>query len=104
MILKMVTIYTFPEFHFVFFLNFILENESEKINVIPNALSKSSIRIEGSSKLFNITWSPVTNVNYGEVYYRLKMKIDDSDIDVCKIMNFCGPQRILFDKNLILHR
>lgn len=44
------------------------------INVIPEAIPNSSIQIIGTYKFFNITWDPVVNVNYGNVYYEIKIK------------------------------
>ncbi|RZF32704.1 hypothetical protein LSTR_LSTR004132, partial [Laodelphax striatellus] len=42
-------------------------------NVIPEAVSTSSFRVEGQYNSFYITWSPVKNVNYGQVFYELKI-------------------------------
>lgn len=43
----------------------------KNINVIPEQIDEDSIRVIGSSSSFNITWSPVTNVNAGQVFYEL---------------------------------
>lgn len=50
--------------------------------MIPNPVQKSSIRIEGSFDSFNVLWDAVTNVNYGKIFYRVKMRIDDADLIV----------------------
>ncbi|XP_044740104.1 proto-oncogene tyrosine-protein kinase ROS [Chrysoperla carnea] len=42
------------------------------INVIPRTVDATLIKIEGPFNRFNITWSPVNNVNYGQVFYEIK--------------------------------
>ncbi|NWR30243.1 ROS1 kinase, partial [Tachuris rubrigastra] len=37
--------------------------------VIPDAVPESSFRIKGNSSSFHITWSPSTNVEWGDVFY-----------------------------------
>ena len=51
-----------------------------KINVVPNPVLKSSIRIDGSFDRFSVIWDRVTNVNYGWVSYRVSLKIDEVDM------------------------
>ncbi|KAK7868921.1 hypothetical protein R5R35_014230 [Gryllus longicercus] len=46
--------------------------ESE-VNVIPEAVDVNSIRIEGTWQAFFIKWNPITNVNYGQVFYELSI-------------------------------
>lgn len=46
---------------------------NKSINVIPEAVSPSSIRVDGPYGQFNITWDPITTVNYGQVFYELKL-------------------------------
>lgn len=41
------------------------------MNVIPDQVSNSSIHVEGTWSDFNITWDPVTNVNFGQVFYEV---------------------------------
>ncbi|KAK0161869.1 hypothetical protein PV327_008274 [Microctonus hyperodae] len=45
---------------------------SENISVIPIAVKYDSIRVEGSWQNFNVSWDPVTNTNYGTVFYEVK--------------------------------
>ncbi|XP_015109279.1 proto-oncogene tyrosine-protein kinase ROS [Diachasma alloeum] len=45
---------------------------SETISVIPNAVGLDSIRVEGSWRNFSVSWAPVTNINYGTVFYEVK--------------------------------
>ncbi|CRK90687.1 CLUMA_CG004384, isoform A, partial [Clunio marinus] len=47
---------------------------SGNINVIPEAIPNSSIKIIGTYKFFNITWNRIMNVNFGNVYYEIKIK------------------------------
>lgn len=47
-------------------------NVSGPINVIPGQLNASSIRITGNWESFNISWDPIDNVNYGEVFYDIR--------------------------------
>lgn len=41
------------------------------INVIPNQVNGSLIKVLGTSDFFNVTWEHVTNVNYGEIFYEV---------------------------------
>lgn len=43
-------------------------------DVIPKPVTQSSIRVSGSWETFNISWNPVTNVNYGQVVYEVKVR------------------------------
>lgn len=43
-------------------------------DVIPKAVSQSSIRVSGTWESFNISWNPVSNVNYGQVFYEVKVR------------------------------
>lgn len=45
---------------------------SESIVVLPNAVDLDSIRVEGTSGKFNVSWDPVDNINYGTVFYEVK--------------------------------
>ncbi|KAG8223272.1 hypothetical protein J437_LFUL001549 [Ladona fulva] len=47
--------------------------EKAKVKVIPNPVPIDSIRISGTWDQFRISWSPVTNVNHGKVFYEVKM-------------------------------
>lgn len=43
------------------------------IDVIPESISNESIRVAGSWKSFNITWEPVENIYYCQVFYEIKI-------------------------------
>ncbi|XP_030754698.1 proto-oncogene tyrosine-protein kinase ROS-like isoform X3 [Sitophilus oryzae] len=43
------------------------------INVIPKEIDTGSVKVSGSSDSFNITWSPIKNVNYGVVFYEIQI-------------------------------
>lgn len=45
---------------------------SESVVVLPNAVNLTSIRVEGTSGKFNVSWDPVDNINYGTVFYEVK--------------------------------
>ncbi|XP_043492014.1 proto-oncogene tyrosine-protein kinase ROS isoform X2 [Polistes fuscatus] len=45
---------------------------SESVVVLPNAVDLDSIRVEGTSGKFNVSWDPVDNINYGTVFYEVK--------------------------------
>ncbi|XP_015176489.1 PREDICTED: proto-oncogene tyrosine-protein kinase ROS isoform X2 [Polistes dominula] len=45
---------------------------SENVVVLPNAVDLDSIRVEGNSGKFNVSWDPVDNINYGTVFYEVK--------------------------------
>lgn len=45
-----------------------------RINVVPEQIPSSSIQIIGTYKFFNITWHRVENVNFGNVFYEIKIK------------------------------
>lgn len=47
---------------------------TDNINVIPEAIPNSSIQIIGTYKFFNITWDKIKNVNYGNVFYEIKIR------------------------------
>lgn len=44
------------------------------VDVIPKPVAQSSIRVSGSWESFNISWNAVTNVNYGQVFYEVKVR------------------------------
>lgn len=46
---------------------------SENIVVLPNAVDYNSIRVEGTWRNFSVFWDPVTNINYGTVFYEVKI-------------------------------
>nr|ALV82505.1 sev [Leptinotarsa decemlineata] len=46
------------------------------VNVLPEKVNNNSVEVVGSSDSFNVTWNPVKNVNYGQVFY--EVQIDDS--------------------------
>lgn len=47
------------------------------IKVVPLSIAENAIRIVGTHDRFNITWDPVSNVNYGIVFYEIR--VDDGD-------------------------
>lgn len=49
--------------------------DNRKVNVLPMQVNDSSIRIHGTWKKFQIVWDPVTNVDYGKVFYKLSIKV-----------------------------
>ncbi|XP_062538058.1 proto-oncogene tyrosine-protein kinase ROS isoform X3 [Armigeres subalbatus] len=49
--------------------------DNRNINVLPTQVNNASIRIQGTWKKFQIVWDPVTNVDYGKVFYKLTMKV-----------------------------
>lgn len=49
-------------------------NITGDVHVIPDQLNASSIRVTGTAGSFNITWDPVQNVNYGQVFYEIHPK------------------------------
>lgn len=53
---------------------------SDDINVIPEPVRLSSIQITGTWDEFLIKWDPVTNVNYDQVFYEVKIN-DFSKMD-----------------------
>ncbi|XP_054270502.1 proto-oncogene tyrosine-protein kinase ROS isoform X2 [Macrosteles quadrilineatus] len=45
-----------------------------EVSVIPQPISQQSLRVEGGFEEFTILWDPVTNVNYGQVFYEIKIR------------------------------
>ncbi|XP_059618544.1 protein sevenless isoform X2 [Phlebotomus argentipes] len=43
------------------------------INVIPNQVKNHTIKIRGVWTSFEIIWEPVSNVNYGQVFYEIRI-------------------------------
>ncbi|XP_040173385.1 protein sevenless isoform X2 [Anopheles arabiensis] len=48
------------------------------INVLPASVNASSIRVTGDWRRFNVSWTPVENVNYSGVFYKLTLKLPDA--------------------------
>ncbi|XP_050074144.1 protein sevenless [Anopheles maculipalpis] len=48
------------------------------INVLPASVNASSIRVTGDWRRFNVSWTPVKNVNYSTVFYKLTLKLPDA--------------------------
>lgn len=46
----------------------------DEITTIPEAVDETTIKVSGSWESFNITWSPVQNVNFGTVFYEISIK------------------------------
>lgn len=44
-----------------------------EIVVIPETIEASSVNVNGSWDNFNITWEPITKVNFGKVLYEIKV-------------------------------
>lgn len=51
---------------------YVMPQISNKLNVIPEPIRISSIRVSGVWNNFNVSWDPVENVSYGEVFYEIK--------------------------------
>uniref|UniRef100_A0A182PM52 Fibronectin type-III domain-containing protein n=1 Tax=Anopheles epiroticus TaxID=199890 RepID=A0A182PM52_9DIPT len=47
-------------------------------NVLPAAVNASSVRVTGDWRRFNVSWTPVENVNYSTVFYKLTLKLPDA--------------------------
>lgn len=47
-------------------------NISGTVIVIPQQLDVSSIRVSGTPYAFNISWDPIVNVNYGDIFYDIR--------------------------------
>ncbi|KAK4881780.1 hypothetical protein RN001_005099 [Aquatica leii] len=47
--------------------------QMETINVIPEPINRNSIKVIGFWNSFNITWQPCQNVNFGTVFYEIKV-------------------------------
>lgn len=54
------------------------------IIVVPDAVDETTLRSVGSWDSFNITWSPVTNVNFGTVFYELQIRVGQKTIN-CQV-------------------
>ena len=67
----------------------------DKLNVIPNAVSRSSIRVEGPYTLFNVSWDPITKVNFGKVFYRIKMILNEEET-IVSMYHYTYPRNLLF--------
>ncbi|XP_049298477.1 protein sevenless isoform X2 [Anopheles funestus] len=48
------------------------------INVLPASVNASTIRVTGDWRRFNVSWTPVENVNYSTVFYKLTLKLPDA--------------------------
>lgn len=65
---------------------------AEDVNVIPEPVRLSSLQITGTWDQFFIKWDPVTNVNYDQVFYEVKIydfsKMDFSEpVSALKLVN-----------------
>ncbi|XP_035904405.1 protein sevenless isoform X2 [Anopheles stephensi] len=52
--------------------------KTPSINVLPATVNASSIRVTGDWRRFNVSWTPVKNVNYSTVFYKLTLKLPDA--------------------------
>ncbi|KAH9520631.1 hypothetical protein DERF_004331, partial [Dermatophagoides farinae] len=48
-----------------------------EIVVVPKPVDENSIKIQGTWENFTIKWDPVTNINYGQVFYDLSLENDN---------------------------
>ncbi|KAF5278624.1 hypothetical protein FQA39_LY00666 [Lamprigera yunnana] len=46
---------------------------TDSISVIPQPINRNSIKVSGFWNSFNITWQPCDNVNFGTVFYEIKV-------------------------------
>ncbi|GAB6030941.1 hypothetical protein CHUAL_007766 [Chamberlinius hualienensis] len=53
-----------------------IKNDGE-LMVIPSAVDINSVKILGRWDNFNISWTPITNINYGNVFY--EVRVDDKN-------------------------
>jgi hypothetical protein len=75
---------------------FVADTSVSDVNVIPEPVRLSSIQVTGKWDEFLIKWDPVTNVNYDQVFYEVKIydfsKTDFSDpvstLKLCKNIYF----------------
>ncbi|XP_055926559.1 proto-oncogene tyrosine-protein kinase ROS-like isoform X2 [Argiope bruennichi] len=51
--------------------------DMKTIKVVPPSISENAIHVEGTHDKFNITLDPILSVNYGTVFYEIR--IDDGD-------------------------
>lgn len=51
----------------------------QDVNVIPSSIKTADIRITGTWNNFTILWSPVKNVNYGQVFYDVILEDDEHE-------------------------
>lgn len=64
---------------------------SDTVSVIPEPVRVSSIQITGTWDQFFIKWDPVTNVNYDQVFYEIKIydfSRTDFSVPVCISFSF----------------
>ena len=47
------------------------------MNVIPESVNLTSIKITGEWDSFTISWSPTMRVNYGQVFYEVKVEYNN---------------------------
>lgn len=66
--------FCFSRFFFTVAYNFSdVTNLDESVSSVPNKIDRNTVTVVGSWDNFNITWSAVTNVNYGIVFYEIKV-------------------------------
>lgn len=59
-------------------------NVDGPVMVIPERVNESSIRTIGTWSDFNITWAPVTNVNYGTVFYEVSIRHGANEMPIVR--------------------
>ncbi|XP_035788952.1 protein sevenless-like isoform X2 [Anopheles albimanus] len=52
------------------------------LNVLPAPVNGTSVRVSGDWRTFNVSWTPVTNVNHSEVFYKLLLKVPGASRDI----------------------
>ncbi|XP_023240042.1 proto-oncogene tyrosine-protein kinase ROS-like [Centruroides sculpturatus] len=57
-------------------LHYIPGKDRSKINVIPYAIQENQVQVNGLWDRFNITWNLESGVNYGTVYYEMKIETE----------------------------
>ncbi|XP_029733314.1 proto-oncogene tyrosine-protein kinase ROS isoform X3 [Aedes albopictus] len=65
--------------------------DNRKINVLPAQVNDSSIRIHGTWKKFQIVWDPVSNVDYGKVFYKLTIKVAGRQEEILELSKPIHP-------------
>lgn len=53
---------------------------NEIINVIPEPINQASIKIIGNYDTFNITWEHILKVNYGILFYDIKVEYNNTKL------------------------
>lgn len=57
-----------------------LDVTEDDLNVLPEVVDPMSVRVVGTWDSFNISWQPITNVNFGTVFYEIKIGENDPPV------------------------